>query len=140
MQRYKILDKSKSVLGYALRVCTRRGNPITIDVGRNPATDKLQPGNRITVLRDKYLSCEDYVYLYRGGMHMNTRPASLEKYAVKMYIENLPGVFDCGKLDRAKFKIALWHECDRRGIRPHLTAWHNLQNILMHRARNDYVL
>jgi hypothetical protein len=102
------------------------------------ATKKLSVGSRITVLRDKYLDIEDYVYVYRGGMCFHTVPGTIDKYGCKVYLASLPGFFDYGKLDRAIFKRALRRECERQKLPVSFVAWHNLQNIMMARmAQNN---
>ena len=138
MKRYKIKEK-KFIEPYEYQLNLTRGKKEQFDivVKKNHATDKLHPKKHVTILRDKFLSIEDYVYLYHGGMQMHTMPAFLDKYSCKLYIENLPGLFDYGRLDRAIFKIALWRECERRGITPSFTAWHNLQNIMIDRAKGN---
>ena len=137
MKQYKIQDK-KYIEPYEYELSLTHGKKEHCDIviKRNRATDKLRPARRVTILRDKFLSIEDYVYLYRGGMEMHTMPANLDKYSCKLYIENLPGLFDYGRLDRAIFKIALWRECERRSITPSFNAWHNLQNIMIDRTKN----
>ncbi len=137
MKRYKIERKYDAAHWCKLNLKHGAAERTSLMLGKNPATDELHAGNHIWVLRDKFLSIEDYVYLYRGGFYMKTWPAWMDSYSCKMYIDNLPGLFDYGRLDRAMFKVALWRECERRGITPSFTAWHNLQNIMIDRAKGN---
>lgn len=137
MKRYKIKDKYNAPYSYKFYLERGRKERMCVTLEQNSTTTELESGDHITILQDKFLSIEDYVYLYPGGMQMQTVPAWADKYSCRIYIKNLPGLFDCGKLDRVLFKIALLRECGRRGIAPSFRAWHNLQNIMMHRAKSN---
>lgn len=134
MQIYKIKCINLSTLGLSLKIGRGAKESKGIEIySIDSGAEKLRVGDRVLVLRDKYLDVEDYVYLYRGGMHFHTVPGLIDKYGCKAYLASLPGFWDSGKLDRAVFKRALRRECDRREIPVSFVAWHNLQNIMMAR-------
>ena len=108
MRTYKIKSINSSALGILLGIVRGAKESKEIEIySTDTGAKKLRAGDRVTVLHDKYLGVEDYVYLYRGGMHFHTVPGLIDKYGCKMYLASLPGFLDSGKLDRAIFKRAL---------------------------------
>ena len=145
MESYKIKDVvcddfgCSVVIGKQNKKCIKLGDARlngtlsvskTIDLPKN-AAPKLEVGRKIVALQDKHFGIEDYVYLYNGDVYFNAKPASYDKYSCKCYIENLPGLFSNGKLDRLKFKTVIMRECLRRGFVPSVAAWRNLRNVFL---------
>lgn len=138
MQRYKIQDITNDGAFCSVVVTNAKNAFKTIDLPAKVG-EKAKVGGKVTVLQDKDLGVEDYVYLYRGDMCFHTKPASFDIYSCKCYLGNLPGVFDSFKLDRAIFKFAIARECWHRRIRPSMAAWRNLQNVFLWDAYSPLV-
>ena len=138
MQTYKIQYKNNSDFYSLISVSGSNQEHRTINLPKK-AADRLKVGDTIRVIRDNLLDIEDYVYLHRGGMTFNTKPASYDKHSCKYYIENIPGLFQDGSLDRATFKIALAGECLRRGFGFSLVAWRNLRNVFLWDTYSPFV-
>jgi len=101
----------------------------SIYLPKNEVTSELKSGDKITVLRDSYFDVEDLVYLYKNGISFAQSVPSSDEYTCRLYVKNIQGLWDHGKLDRIAFKFALIKECRRCGKTPSLIAWRNLQNL-----------
>ena len=145
MQKYKIKDiysddnslhvtiSSSQKHSVKLDCLTKKGTLTTtktIDLPRK-AGNTLKIGSKVHACQNKNQYNEDYVYIYRGGMHMPDWPLSCDKYSCECFIDNLPGLFDSFKLDRIAFKIAIARDCLRRGFYPGLVAWRNLRKMCL---------
>ena len=129
MEIYKIKDIARGEPFYSVAVSnskTRNGAKSTfktINIPQTPAKT-LKVGQRILVIQDKFCPTDDYAYVYRGGISLNYKPASYDKYSCKSYVNCLPSMFSVFNMgfDRAVFKIVIAHECLQRGLVPSFSA------------------